>query len=198
MYEFIEGILITIQPTYVVVNANGIGYRINSANPFSFQDKLQQEIRIYVEQVVRDDSMTLYGFIDENEKTLFLTLNKVSGIGPKSAMSILAAQDHDGLINAIEQGDSKYLMKFPGVGKKTAQQMILDLKGELSLPNEVIQEQTVLNNPKSKINEEVLEALVGLGYSQREINRVEKEIQGETFTSAQEGLSLAFKLLLKN
>ena len=132
MYEYITGNLIQIYPTYLVIDVNGIGYRLLCANPFRWQKNLQQQVTCYVEQIVREDSITLYGFKDQVEKQLFLTLNKVSGIGPKSALSILAADDHEGLMNAIDSGDSQYLTKFPGVGKKTAQQMVLDLKGELN------------------------------------------------------------------
>lgn len=92
---------------------------------------MHQQVLCPVELVVREDAMTLYGFRDHQEKQLFNTLLKVSGIGPKSALSILALDDHAGLIQAIDSGDSTYLTKFPGVGKKTAQQMILDLSGNL-------------------------------------------------------------------
>lgn len=198
MYEFFEGKLESISPQYIVINVNGVGYRIVTANPFRWQNELSQQVRCVVEMVVREDSMTLYGFYNSLEKDLFLKLNKVSGIGPKSALSILALDDHDGLIQAIESGDSKYLTKFPGVGKKTAQQMILDLKGELSafsdqtdLFNEVVPtEENIVHN-------EVIEALEGLGYSKREVQRVEKALNNENFNNTQDGLSFAFKLLIK-
>ncbi|XJS11568.1 Holliday junction branch migration protein RuvA [Aerococcaceae bacterium WGS1372] len=198
MYEFFEGTLVSISPQYIVINVNGIGYRIVTANPFRWQKDLNKVVKCLVEMVVREDSMILYGFYDSIEKDLFLKLNKVSGIGPKSALSILALEDHDGLIQAIESGDSKYLTKFPGVGKKTAQQMILDLKGELSAYSDTLNlfdEVTVSTN--NKINQEILDALEGLGYSKREIQRVEKAIVNETFDTTQEGLSFAFKLLIK-
>lgn len=197
MYEFIEGQLDTIHPTYLVINNNGIGYRITVANPYRWQENLSKQVKVYLEQVVREDSHKLYGFKDEEEKDLFNKLNKVSGIGPKSAMSIMAIDDHDGLINAIETGDSVYLTKFPGVGKKTAQQMILDLKGELKTETSDNSLQALQGDSKQHIKDEILEALVGLGYSQREIKKVETAIRTQGFTSTQEGLSFAFKLLLK-
>lgn len=198
MYEFFEGKLESISPQYIVINVNGVGYRIVTANPFRWQNELHQQVRCVVEMIVREDSMTLYGFYSSLEKDLFLKLNKVSGIGPKSALSILALDDHDGLIQAIESGDSKYLIKFPGVGKKTAQQMILDLKGELS----AFSDQTDLFNDmvsteENSIHNEVIEALEGLGYSKREVQRVEKALNNENFNNTQDGLSFAFKLLIK-
>lgn len=198
MYEFIEGTIQHIYPTYLVLQTNGIGYQLYCANPYRWQESLKQTAKIYVELVVREDSMTLYGFKDISEKKLFLTLNKVSGIGPKSAMSILALDDHQGLIQAIEASDSKYLMKFPGVGKKTAQQMILDLQGSLDFAADFVSDATENQNVKQQqLLEEVYEALLGLGYSQREIKRIEKPLAEQTFENTQAALSVAFKLLIK-
>lgn len=199
MYEFFEGVLHSVNPQYIVINVNGIGYKIITANPFRWQKDLNQTVKCHVEMIVREDSMTLYGFYDTTEKELFLKLNKVSGIGPKSALSILALDDHEGLIQAVESGDSQYLTKFPGVGKKTALQMVLDLKGELTFTQDTASEKAVTPSAKTNIiYEEVLEALEGLGYSKREIQRVEKLIKEEVFNSTQDGLSFAFKLLLKS
>lgn len=199
MYEFFEGVLHSVNPQCIVINVNGIGYKIITANPFRWQKDLNQTVKCHVEMIVREDSMTLYGFYDTTEKELFLKLNKVSGIGPKSALSILALDDHQGLIQAVESGDSLYLTKFPGVGKKTAQQMVLDLKGELSFTQDTASEKAMTPSAKTNIiHEEILEALEGLGYSKREIQRVEKMIKEEVFNSTQDGLSFAFKLLLKS
>lgn len=198
MFEFIEGTLVHIYPTYLVLQSNGIGFQVYCANPYRWQDNLKQSAKIYVELVVREDSMTLYGFKDLSEKKLFLTLNKVSGIGPKSAMSILALDDHQGLIQAIEASDSQYLMKFPGVGKKTAQQMILDLQGSLDFAADFASETKVGQGvQQQQLLEEVYEALVGLGYSQREIKRIEKQLGEQHFENTQAALSVAFKLLIK-
>ncbi|MBK0348416.1 Holliday junction branch migration protein RuvA [Aerococcaceae bacterium zg-ZJ1578] len=198
MFEYLIGQVTHIAPTYLVIEVNQIGYRVLVPNPFRFQELMHQTaIKLYVEQVVREDSQTLYGFKTLEEKGLFLTLNKVSGIGPKSALSILAADDHEGLVQAIESGDSQYLTKFPGVGKKTAQQMVLDLKGELGdfMGTETTAVSTA-NTAKMDLLPEVFEALMGLGYSAREIKRIEKPLKDAQLTSTQDALSLAFKLLL--
>lgn len=198
MYEYIEGDLVNIHPTYLVLQANGIGYQLYCANPYRWQEYLAQKVKIFVELIVREDSMTLYGFKELSEKQLFLTLNKVSGIGPKSAMSILALDDHQGLVDAIEASDSKYLMKFPGVGKKTAQQMILDLQGTLDFSENFTDNNVDSQAAKNmQLLDEVFEALLGLGYSQREIKRIEKPLGEAVFETTQEALSIAFKLLIK-
>ncbi|UUX35442.1 Holliday junction branch migration protein RuvA [Fundicoccus culcitae] len=196
MYEYIKGQLTKIAPTYIVIEAAGIGYQIQTPNPYRLQDSLNQSLTMFVELVVREDAMILYGFINFFEKQLFLKLNRVSGIGPKSALSILAANDHDGLVTAIETGDSDYLTKFPGVGKKTAQQMVLDLKGQLDFVPEVAEDATNESTTDSSVINEVVEALLGLGYSQREVKRIEKPIKEAGLSTTQEALSLAFKLLL--
>lgn len=200
MFEYFKGILTQIAPTYVVIEVGQVGYKVLTPNPFRMQKFLNHECTLYIEQVIREDAHTLYGFSDASEKELFQTLNKVSGIGPKSALSILAADDHQGLVRAIEAGDSQYLTKFPGVGKKTAQQIVLDLKGKLS---EWLGEEAKITSVEGETRkletlqlEEVYEALTGLGYSAREIKRIEKPLEQAQCQSTQEALSLAFKLLL--
>src|SRR5699024_2557561 len=113
-------------------DVSGIGYEVICANPFDFQANLQKELLIHTYQHVREDIQALYGFKDEDEKNLFVKLISVSGIGPKSAMTILGSIIVSEFIAAIEQEDEKYLTQFPGIGKKTARQIILDLKGKLT------------------------------------------------------------------
>ena len=194
MYDYLRGQLSQIHPNYLVVEVQGIGYQIWTANPFRWQDQVKTEVTIHLELVVREDSLKLYGFINDQEKDLFNRLNKVSGIGPKSALAILAHEVPQGLIQAVESGDAKYLMKFPGVGKKTAQQMILDLQGKLAIDVEEAQPVQPANQP---ILEEIKQALLGLGYSQREVDRILPAIEEAKPVKTQEGLSLAFKLLRK-
>src|SRR5699024_12759756 len=110
MYEFIEGILYSVTPQYIVINVNGIGYKIITANPFRWQDYLSQTVQCQVELVTREDSMTLYGFYDANEKQLFHKLNKVSGLGPKSVLFFLVLYDHDGINLVNVSLYSKYIM----------------------------------------------------------------------------------------
>jgi len=123
MFEYLNGLISIGTPSYIVVDVQGVGYKVQVANPYRYEEK--QTAKVYVEQVVRDNEESLYGFYDANEKNIFLHLISVSGIGPKSALAILAGQDLQGLIHAIENDDVKYLTKFPKIGKKTAQQIIL-------------------------------------------------------------------------
>ena len=133
MYEYIKGILTKITAKYIVVETAGIGYLLHVANPYAYSGKVNQEVQVYLHQVVREDAHLLYGFATEEEKQLFLNLISVSGIGPVSALAIIAADDNAGLVQAIESKNITYLTKFPKIGKKTAQQMVLDLEGKINL-----------------------------------------------------------------
>ena len=195
MYEYLNGELAHILPTAIVVDVHGVGYQVVFANPYRLQDSLKKQIKVLVQQVVREDSITLYGFISSEERELFQRLISVSGIGPKSAMSILANDDTEGFVNAVESGNVTYLTKFPGVGKKTAQQIILDLKGKFeALPEETTK--AVVSTNQATL-EEAKEALLGLGYSAKEITTIWKSLEAAAPSTTQEALKVAFKLLMK-
>ncbi|MBO1298579.1 MULTISPECIES: Holliday junction branch migration protein RuvA [unclassified Enterococcus] len=199
MYEYLRGIVTFISPYYIVIETQGIGYQIALGNPYRYSSKLDKEVKIYIHQVIREDAHLLYGFDSLEEKQLFLRLVSVSGIGPKSALAIMASEDHSGLIQAVETGDVTYLTKFPGVGKKTAQQMILDLKGkfgELSIDTPFTLFDEVTEQDASALSE-AMEALSALGYSDREIKRVEKQLKEIDNQTTDEYLRQALKLMMK-
>ena len=201
MYEYIRGTVQEVTPSYLVLDNQGIGYHIFIANPFRLSTLKNQEATVYIYQGVTQDSIRLYGFINKEEKELFLKLIGVSGIGPKSALAILAAEDHVGLVNAVENNDVKYLQKFPGVGKKTAAQIVLDLQGKLSeLSPEVIEafggEQAVAKSQNTEL-EEALEALKVLGYTQRDIKKVEPKLEAMEPVSADDYIREALKHLFQ-
>ena len=195
MYEYLNGELAHILPTAIVVDVHGVGYQVVFANPYRLQDSLKKQIKVLVQQVVREDSITLYGFISSEERELFQRLISVSGIGPKSAMSILANDDTEGFVNAVESGNVTYLTKFPGVGKKTAQQIVLDLKGKFEAVPEETTKAVVSTNQATL--EEAKEALLGLGYSAKEITKIWNSLEAAAPSTTQEALKVAFKLLMK-
>jgi Holliday junction DNA helicase RuvA len=202
MYEYILGKVTFISPYYIVIETNGIGYQISVGNPYRYSGKTDQQIKIYIHQVIREDAHTLYGFSDLDEKQLFLKLISVSGIGPKSALAIMASEDHGGLINAIENEDAKYLTKFPGVGKKTAQQMVLDLKGKLGeLETSDAAVEAMAQTPQvpsaNQALTEALEALSALGYSEKEIKRITPKLEELGIQQTDEYLRNALKLMMK-
>lgn len=202
MFEYLKGVLVSIGPVSVVLDVQGVGYLLYMANPYRLSSALEQEVKLYVHQAVREDAITLYGFRDSQEKELYLKLISVSGIGPKSGLSILANGDHSGLIRAIEAEDISFLTKFPGVGKKTASQIVLDLRGKLGgLVPEGAGGAVVLRQeddlPLDVHIAEAKEALLGLGYSVREVDKIIPQLEEERFVSTEEVLRKAFKLLLK-
>lgn len=202
MYEYIKGKIDFVGPEYIVLENNGIGYQIKTPNPFSFSSYAGQDLAVFIYQYVREDIISLYGFRSREEKALFTMLLNVSGIGPKGALAILATGEPSQVINAIEEEDEAFLVKFPGVGKKTARQMILDLKGKLQnlmpdfFPNLFTAEEIEKKQMGDLELEEALLALSALGYSEKEIKKITPSLKTEQLTT-DEYIKLALKLLLK-
>lgn len=193
MYEYFQGVIVTIKPDFVVVDVNGIGYKVFSPTPYAYQEG--QKARVFIEQIVRDNGITLYGFQTEDDKGLFLKLLSVSGIGPKSALAIMAAEDSNSLAKAIEQGEVKYLTHFPGVGKKTASQIVLDLKGKLgSFVKNANKAASAEVSPE--LNDALL-ALLALGYTKKEVDRITPALIAEEKTTADQYIKKGLALLLK-
>ncbi|MFE8703478.1 Holliday junction branch migration protein RuvA [Cytobacillus sp. FJAT-54145] len=202
MFEFIQGKIDFVGPEFIVVENNGIGYQVSTPNPFLFSKSLHQTIKIFTYHYVREDIMALYGFQTREEKTLFTKLLNVSGIGPKGALAILASGEPEQVVQAIEDEDEAFLVKFPGVGKKTARQMILDLKGKLLdvvpdyFPNLFSPEQGERNAVASNHEfEEAILALKALGYSEKEIKKITPELKQEKL-STDEYIKKALQRLL--
>ncbi|WP_436956111.1 Holliday junction branch migration protein RuvA [Staphylococcus sp. AS1337] len=199
MYAYIKGTLAVLNPTHVVVEASGVGYEIQTPNSYRFQKFMEQEVVIHTSLIVREDAQLLYGFINQEEKDMFLSLIKVTGIGPKSALAILASSSPNEVKIAIENENDAYLTKFPGIGKKTARQIVLDLKGKVQI-NEVDSSQ-ILNveaslSDNTPIIKEALLALEALGYSKRELTKVEKVLAKDSFESVDDAVKKGLQLLI--
>ena len=197
MYEYFKGIISKITAKYIVLEVNSIGYILHVANPYTYSGQLHQEAKVYVHQVVREDAELLYGFATEEEKKLFLSLISVSGIGPVSALAIIAADDNAGLVQAIEQKNITYLTKFPKIGKKTAQQMVLDLEGKVVIAGDDLSAKAAVqaSNENQEL-EEAMEAMLALGYKAAELKKIKKFFEGTTDT-AENYIKSALKMLVK-
>ncbi|MGQ5709905.1 Holliday junction branch migration protein RuvA [Lactobacillus sp. PSON] len=194
MYEYLEGVITLIMPNYIVVDVNGIGYKVYSPTPFAYEQG--KKAKVYIEQKFSDNTgLTLYGFESEDAKGLFLKLLSVSGIGPKSALAIMAAEDSKSLAEAIEQGEVKYLTRFPGVGKKTASQIVLDLKGKLGDYVQRLDQEH--NEEVSPALNDALLALIALGYTKKEVNKITPKLEQADADSADEYIKYGLSLLLK-
>ena len=203
MFEFIKGTVEFVGPEYIVIENNGIGYQIGALNPFIYSGKMDSNVTVYTYHYVREDTMALYGFTTREEKRLFTKLLNVSGIGPKGALAILASGEVQQVVTAIENEDENFLVKFPGVGKKTARQMILDLKGKLQdivpdyFPNLFNAEKFAEQKPSSTVAfEEAILALKALGYSEKEIKKISPELRKEQLSTDQY-IKKALQRLLK-
>lgn len=196
MFDYIKGQLTKISTTSIVIEAYGIGYIIHVANPYRYSGELNSQKQLYLHQVVREDAHLLYGFASEDEKAIFLNLISVSGIGPTTALAIIAVDDNEGLTKAIVEKDITYLTKFPKIGKKTAQQMILDLESKISAsePQKVssLEDREEMNLAL----EEAFEALLALGYKATELKKIRSFFEGTSETT-ENYIKSSLKLLMK-
>lgn len=186
MFGYISGKIALIEPSYIIIDNNGIGYQIYVPNPYGFM--IDKEYKVYTYANVREDEYTLYGFKTREEKELFLKLISVKGLGPKMALPMLATGSINLLEEAIETENIHYLKKFPKIGDKVARQVILDLKGKLNVIN------TGLFAREDHSNE-LMEALVGLGYKQVDVKKVINKV--DSTLSVEKQIKEALKLLLK-
>lgn len=131
MIDYLRGRIVHIEAEYVVMDVRDIGYRVFTPNPYAFAAR-EDQATVYIHHHVREDAILLYGFESREQQTLFRKLLEVSGIGPRVALSILSAGRPEAVIAAIQQENVGFLTKLPGIGKKTAQRMILDLKDKLA------------------------------------------------------------------
>jgi Holliday junction DNA helicase RuvA len=194
MYEFIQGTLHSKEPLKAVVEAGGIGYRLTI--PLSTYQKLpslQSKVELYLSQIVREDHHALYAFISKEERDLFEMLLNVSGIGPKTASAIVGHIDIASLHRAVSSSDTRLLSKIPGIGKKTAERLVLELrdvlkggakKMGLSLPAV----------PGHSLHSDALGALVHLGYAPTEAHRAVSEAIKEKPGEADLGRLIAIAL----
>lgn len=198
MFEYLTGLITMVSPDFIVVDVNGVGYRVAVANPYAYQEDDQQAVQVFIYQAVKEDAITLFGFATQAEKRLFTQLIGVSGIGPKSALAILATPDHQGLIDAIQNGDDKYLSKFPGIGKKTASRIIIELKDKVVAVQDEVRLDFTAPGPlgPSAALQDALAALESLGYTTKQVERVQKQLEGlQGELSTNDYLSQGLKLL---
>jgi Holliday junction DNA helicase RuvA len=169
MFAYIRGTLTDIDESVVIIENNGIGYGVNtSMNTIRQLPALGSEVKLNTKLIPKEDSLTLYGFYDKEELKMFELLLCVSGIGPKGALAILSTMTVSDIQFAVAGGDSKAFAAAPGVGKKTAERVIIDLKDKVDLVGAFeakINAGLTKAAPVTSVKEEVLEALVALGYS---------------------------------
>jgi Holliday junction DNA helicase RuvA len=187
MIDFLRGPIVHREADFLVLDVHGVGYRLFCANPLTIQQELGKDITLYVHHNVREDAVTLFGFQTREEQTLFRKLLIVSGVGPRVALGILSYGRPEAIISAIYQENIDFLVKLPGIGRKTAQRIVLDLKDKLvdllNLPDMAAGQISgaVPAGGSSRAGgvawQEAKQALAALGYTDAEIDRIWPKVQ---------------------
>ena len=200
MYAYIKGELAEINTDHIVIEAGGIGYQVFiSLQTFDYLPSVGENLKIYTYLYLREDAMILYGFLTKDDLELFKLLISVSGIGPKGGLAILSTLEADDLRFAILSGDAKAISKAPGVGGKTAQRVILELKDKLSL-EDAFEAKTghVQKNAVSaggSVKNDAVMALTALGYSSTESLKAVSAVEITEDMDVEEVLKAALKHL---
>lgn len=184
MYSYFKGSIKEIEGDHIVIEVNNIGYKIFVSNPYSYN--LDESTKVYLYNHIREDEYSLYGFKSVEERDIFLRLINVKGMGPKTALGLLATGSVNGLIDAINKENILYLKKFPKVGEKLARQIVLDLKGKMESKD------NLYDNDET---EELISVLENLGYSKNDIKRILPNVDKSNTLEVQ--VKEALKLMLK-
>ena len=202
MIGFLKGTLEAIYEEKILIDVNGIGFNVSMpVSQLEMLEPMGSLVKIYTYLAVREDAMQLYGFTTMDSLDLFKLLIQVNGIGPKGALAILSTMSTDDLRFAIMSGDAKTISKAPGIGAKTAQRLIIDLKDKVSVRdmldsysvNNITDKGLELTSSRS----EAVEALVALGYSSADALRAVKESGADKDADTEEIIKLAFKQLAR-
>lgn len=179
----------------IVLDVNGVGYAVETTSPtHAILSQERQNISLYIQTIVREDAINLYGFLEQEERALFKALIKVNGIGPKSAIGILSTITPGMLIQCIQLQDKAMLTKLPGVGKKTAERLLIEMQDILK--DSFIIQQEIAQLPQSNAANEAISALEALGYRRFEALDAMKKLKDENL-DAQGLIKKALKLLSK-
>lgn len=188
----IQGRLLEKTPPMILLDCNGVGYEVEVSMP-TFYDlsDIGSQVTLLTHFIVREDAQLLYGFASTQERKIFRLLIKVNGIGAKVGLSILSGMTVSELMLAITNQESELLIKIPGIGKKTAERLVLELKDKFS--DDQIK---ITSNKEPTILEDIQNALIALGYSSKDVSSVSKELASDI--SLNDGIRQALKLLSKN
>lgn len=203
MYAYIKGRLEEIADDAVVVEAGGIGYNIKvSTATTELLPSIGNEVKIYTYTLVREDAFSLFGFLQRDDLEIFKKLITVSGIGPKGGLAILSVMSADALRFAVMAGDAKAIAKAPGIGAKTAERVILELRDKISLedtlkglgtPEGVSRADNGAQGGENQMRREAIEALVALGYSASDATAAVRKVELFEDTTSETILKLALK-----
>ncbi len=201
MISMIRGELIAIENEKVIIDVNGIGFGIfMPQQSMSLLPSIGSEVRLHTYLSVREDAMQLFGFLTADDLYVFKLVIGVSGIGPKGGLSILSELSPDELRFAVMAGDSKAISKAPGIGKKTAEKLIIELKDKLSIEDVLTRNSAEVTAPDNHQNQEVqseaVQALVALGYGSAEALKAVKKVETGEDDTVEDILKQALKYIM--
>lgn len=181
MYEYIKGVYSGFNKDYIIIENNGIGYRIfTSGSTISNMPEVNEKVMLYTQQIVREDFIGLYGFLTKEELVMFNLILTINGVGARASLSLLSISNVNSLKSAIVNGDEKLITRAPGIGKKIAQRVILELKDKLKVDTVNVSDENGTSNSDNikSINNvnEATYALISLGYSEREAETALKSV----------------------
>jgi Holliday junction DNA helicase RuvA len=185
MIGFLRGIILKKQPPLLLLDVQGVGYEVEAPmTTFYALPDINNETEIFTHLVVRDDAHLLFGFATENERHLFRTLIKVNGVGAKMALTILSGIEADEFALCIQNNDADRLTRLPGVGKKTAERLIIEMRDKLDgLPTTTITRSSNSPSIKNDPVNEAVSALIGLGYKPPEASRFVMAVANDDMSS---------------
>ena len=187
----LNGTLLEKTPPQVLVDCHGVGYEVDvPMSTFYHLPAIGQPVTLLTHFVVREDAQLLYGFATAEERSVFRQLLRITGVGARTALSILSGMNVADLAQAVSQQESARLLKVPGIGKKTAERLLLELKGKIGADLPLVAGTAVAQNEQQH---DILQALVALGYSEREAAAAVKKLPADVGVS--EGIKLALKAL---
>ena len=191
MYDYIKGTLVETTPAYAVVDCGGIGYHLHiSVNTYS-RVAQEREVKLYVHQIVREDALLLYGFFTREERALFRALISVSGIGANTANVMLSSMSVDEITAAIVTENVSAIKSVKGIGLKTAQRVIIELKDKIGKENAALD---LMAAPSAAVKEEAEAALVALGFAKAlVVKTVDKLLSANREATVEELIKLALK-----
>lgn len=198
VYDYIKGIFIGVNKDYIIIENNGIGYKIyTSGTTLASMPKVNESVTLFLQQIVREDFIGLYGFLTRDELNMFNLLLSITGVGAKASLSLLSISSVNNLKYAILTGDEKTLTRAPGIGKKTAQRIILELRDKLKNDDFTPENIGSIDYRETNRNlSEALEALLALGYSEKEAESALKKVSNED--SVESIIKNSLKHLMKN
>lgn len=203
MFYHINGVVTDIEPNLVVLECGGVGYALNASLNTISSVRTGERVKLYTYEIIREDVHDLYGFASKSEKHCFELLLAISGVGPKAALSILSSNTPDGLALAVLNGDEKALTSAPGIGKRIAQRILLELKDKMAKESASVDFADLMpavvpaSDSASAASSDAIAGLTVLGYSMPEINAALRTLPSIEGMSADQIIKAALRAMMQ-